>query len=117
MREIAYRKKQSLKNRCKVISITENSEDNECKTMVRKSFVYILTEVKCINESLGKPEIFIRKSFDTRLRDEKFNFRVKGGFYMTQERDIFKVDFCHTLNIHIKWKGKIFSPKKSATLT
>jgi len=117
MREIAYRKKQSLKNRRKVISITENSEDNECKTMVRKSFVYILTEVKHVEDDLGKPEIFIRKSFNSKLKKEKFNFRVKGGFYMTQDRDVFKVDFCHTLNIHIDWKGKVFSPKKSATLT
>jgi hypothetical protein len=84
---------------------------------VRKSFVYIVSPVDEIEANVRAPEIDIKKSFDTKKREEKFSFRVKGEFSITQGRRQFKVDFCHTLKIDIIWKGKIFSPKKSATLT
>ncbi len=110
MRDILYKKKQSLKNHRKTISINEHSEDKECKTHVRKSFVYIVTDVQGIKESVSQPEIYITKSFDAKLYKEIFSFRVKGAFFMTQERGIFKVNFCHALKINIAWKNKIFSP-------
>lgn len=117
MRNITYKKKQSLEHRRKLISISENSEDKECKTYVRKSFIYILTKAEEMAENYNPPEVFIKKRFDTKSLNERFSFRVKGAFYLNKERNLFKVDFCHTLRINIVWKSKIFSPKKSVTLT
>ena len=116
MRNIVYKKKQSIEHRRKLISIAENSEDKECKTYVRKSFVYIVSKAETAGE-VNAPEIFIKKRFDTKSLVERFSFRVKGSFYLTREQSLFKVDFCHTLRINILWKSKIFSPKKSVTLT
>src|SRR3989338_7916258 len=116
MRNIIYKKKQSIEHRRKLISIAENSEDKECKTYVRKSFVYIVSKAETAVE-VNPPEIFIKKRFDTKSLIERFSFRVKGAFYITRERNLFKVDFCHTLRINIIWKSKLFSPKKSVTLT
>ena len=117
MRNITYKKKQSLEHRRKLISICENSEDKECKTYVRKSFVYIVSKAESAEEQPAAPEIYIKKRFDTKSLTERFSFRVKGSFYLTQDRNLFKVNFCHTLRINIIWKSKIFSPKKSVTLT
>ena len=117
MRNIIYKKKQSLEHRRKLISICENSEDKECKTYVRKSFVYIVSKVENAEEHPNPPEVFIKKRFDTKSLTERFSFRVKGAFYLKQERSVVKVNFCHTLRINIVWKSKIFSPKKSVTLT
>lgn|SRR3989338_11689257 len=117
MRNIIYKKKQSLEHRRKIISICENSEDKECKTYIRKSFIYIISKVEAMGENQNPPEIFIKKRFDTKSLVERFSFRVKGAFYITRERNLFKVDFCHTLRINIIWKSKLFSPKKSVTLT
>ncbi len=117
MREIAYRQKHSLKYRRKMIGINEVTKERDCTTRVRKNFVYILTPVRHVQPSTEKPQIFVRKSFNTVRRQEKFSFRVKGVFYMARERHIFKVDFCHTLRIGIVWNKDAFSPKKSATLT
>ena len=117
MRNIIYKKKQSLEHRRKLISICENSEDKECKTYVRKSFVYIVSKAEGMEEIPNPPEIFIKKRFDTKSLVERFSFKVKGSFYLTKERILFKVNFCHTLRINIIWKSKIFSPKKSVTLT
>jgi len=117
MREIAYRRKQSLKYRRKVIGIHESTQERDCTTRVRKNFVYILTPVRHVQPSMEKPQIFIRKAFNTAQRQEKFLFRVKGAFFMARERNIFRVDFCHTLKIGIVWNKDAFSPKKSATLT
>jgi hypothetical protein len=117
MRKICYKKRQSLKNRRKRISIHEVSEDKDCKTDVQKSFIYIVSRVSQVTGKTQNPEIFIRKAFDSRTRQEKFRFKVKGSFFLTRDRNLFKVDFCHTLYIAIIWKNKIFSPKKSVTLT
>jgi hypothetical protein len=100
-----------------MISICEHSEDKECTTSIRKSFIYIVRSADHIQESFDKPEIYIRKIFDSKLPEEKFSFRVKGSFYMTRDQYLFKVDFCHLLKIDIVWKHKVFSPKKSPTLT
>jgi hypothetical protein len=117
MREILYKKRQSLKNRRKIISINEHNEDKECRTHIRKSFAYIVTMANPSDGALSEPEIFIKKHFDTKGQEEKFSFRVKGAFYMEKDRYVLRVDFCHTLKIDISWKNKVFSPKKSATLT
>ena len=117
MRNITYKKKQSVQHRRKLISICENSEDKECKTYVRKSFIYIVSKAEGMEEQLKAPEVFIKKRFDTKSLTERFSFRVKGAFYINQERNLLKVNFCHTLRINIIWKSKLFSPKKSVTLT
>jgi len=117
MRDILYKKRESLKYRRKVISIIEHSEDTQCRTAVRKSFIYIVTRVDAVTEAVEKPEVYIRKTINSKQAEEKFWFRVKGCFYLTRDRFILKVDFCHTLHIDIVWKSKVFSPKKSVTLT
>ena len=111
MRRILYRKMTSLQNRSKAISVSESSEDKECKTFVKKSFIYIVTPHIDADEQAFFPDIFIKKSYNTRTREEKFSFRVKGLFYLNRDETIFRVDFCHTLHIHITWKPKVFSPK------
>ena len=116
MRRILYKKLTSLKNRRKAISVSEWAEDVECKTHVRKNFVYILAEDTSLEEPLSQPDIYIKKSYDSKLKEEKFSFRVKGFFYINQGRHPIKVIFCHSLGIHIQWKSKILSPK-SVTLT
>ena len=120
MRNITYKKKQSLEHRRKLISICEDSEDKECKTHVRKSFIYIISKAQAadVQETPQPPEVYIKKRFDTQSLIERFSFRVKGSFYLNnKERGLLKIHFCHTLRINIIWKSKLFSPKKSVTLT
>ena len=117
MRDILYKKRQSLKNHRKMISINEHSEDKECKTHVRKSFIYIVKGVAKVDGAVSQPDIYIKKFFDTKSGREDFSFRVKGAFFMTRGHGIFKIHFCHTLKINITWKNKVFSPNKSVTLT
>jgi hypothetical protein len=117
MKTIEYKKRHSLKHRRKVISINENNEDQECKTHVHKSFVYVVAEILKMGEVLPAPQIYIRKKFNSKSQEESFSFKVKGAFYMNRGRSVFKVHFCHALRIQIVWKYKIFSPEKSATLT
>ena len=117
MREILFRKKESGRKHRKMISINEHTEDKECRTHIRKGFVYIVTKVEQIDKKVAKPEILIIKSINSKTRQEKFTFRVKGAFYLTKDRSIVRVDFYHTLRICLYWKEKIFSPKKSVTLT
>ena len=116
MKEILFKNVTSLPKRRKIISISETSEDKECKTFVRKSFVYLVTPQMRVEQTIPQPDVYIRKFYSTKTKEERFSFRVKGYFYIAQEYCFLKVSFCHRLKINILWKAKIFSPK-SATLT
>jgi len=117
MRQIMYKKRHSLKNRRKMISISERAEDQECQTAVRKSFIYIVSRPQNPAPVLEAPQVYVHKQVDSRNHQERFCFKVKGAFYMNRGQQAIKVEFCHCLRIDIIWKHKIFSPKKSATLT
>ena len=116
MRRILYKKMTSLENRSKAISVSENSEDKECKTRVKKSFLYFVKPDVQIEAHVTPPEIFIKKSYDTKTKEERFSFRVKGYFFINRDQCYYQVNFCHSLNIHITWKPHLISPK-SVTLT
>ncbi len=116
MRKILYRRSTSLHNRTKAISVAETSEDKECKTLVKKTFVYLVSPNVEVQAPSSQPEIHIKKSYDTKTKEEKFGFKVKGLFYLTRNQIFYRVNFCHSLNIHITWKPKVIS-SKSVTLT
>jgi len=112
MREIKYRKQTSIKHKRKAIQLSERSEDKECLTHVRKNFVYMVNPHEGDQQpTLTPPEIYIRKAYDSKKREERFSFRVKGAFYITRNNSYLRVEFCHSLNIEIHWKTKDFSPK------
>ena len=116
MRKILYKKMTSFKNRRKTISVSEWAEDAECKTHVRKNFLYVLESDPTAEEEIRQPEVYIKKSVNSQAKEEKFSFRVKGFFFLNQDRYLIKVNFHHSLYILIQWKTKIVS-SKSVTLT
>jgi len=117
MKKVFFKKLTNPKDRTKTVLINSQSEDDECKTNMRKSFVYKVSQADKVDLSLEAPQVHIRKSFDTKKRIEKFHLKVDGKFYMKHERLTLEVNFQHTLNIAIHWKTKVFSPKKSEILT
>ncbi len=99
------------------MSICETSDEQDCKTSVRKHFIYVVSKEDKIDQNINPPRIDIKKYLNTKTKEERFQFRVKGYFYISREQALFKVRFCHSLKIGIVWKPKELSPKKSATLT
>ena len=116
MKNVLHKTRVAFDNRIKMTKIIENMEDKDCVTKVRKTFVYVLSPTVGELQTSPEPLIKILKSFDTKTRDEKFLFRIKGTVYVNHNRRLVKVDYCHTLRIHLKWKTKVFSPKKSVTM-
>jgi len=117
MKKLLFKRLGNAQKGTKIITINSEVEDSKCKTRIRKSFFYQVSAVEGRDLPVEQPEICIRKVFDTKKRVEKFLFNVKGSFYTANERVIARVYFHHVLNIQIRWKKKIFSPKKSAVLT
>jgi hypothetical protein len=117
MKRLLFRKHASAQNGLKNITLMTRNEDAESKTRVYKNFSYKVTVCDEQDQEPEAPQIFIKKSFDSKRSIEKFSFQVKGWFYTIQKRVLFKVEFEHTLCIKILWKVKIFSPKKSVMLT
>lgn len=115
MRDIFHKANQILSGRGKKIIIRENGEDAQCQTNVRKSFVFLATPVTSASDPVA-PVVNIKKSFDSVARIERFLFRVKGYFFVNHNRQLVRMNYCHTLKIALRWKAKILSPKKSVTL-
>ena len=105
------------KKRAKFLTIRQQTQDKESVTSVQKNFVYMVFSIHEAPAHLNPPQIYIRKEFDYKNKVEKFSFKVKGHFFITDQHQLFKVKFRHSLDIVIAWKPKIFSPKKSAVLT
>lgn len=116
MKKVLHKSRVAFNDRIKMTKIIEDSEDKECVTKIRKAFVYVLTPVVGEPGIPGEPQIRIQKSFNTKTRDEKFSFRIKGSVYVNLHRRLVRVDYCHSLRIHLRWKIKVISPKKSVTM-
>ena len=112
MKQLMFRKIRDVKKNKKMVSIRSFTESKECKTRIRKCFVYKVSNVGQDKSCLEPPNIYIKKTFDSVRKVEVFTFRVQGGFYMSHKRVPVYVNFHHTLSIHIIW-NKDFSPKKS----
>lgn len=115
MREVLHKTTQILQGRGKAITLREHTDEKECVTDVRKNFLYLASEAQS-DEGASTPQVRIAKSFDSVRRDEKFNFKVKGFFYVNHGRRLMKVEYCHTLRITLHWKTKISAPKTSVTM-
>lgn len=117
MRNVEYRKTHNKEKGIKHFHIKQLSETKECVTLVNKSFVYQASIADDSTSGIQDPQMFVKKQIDTKNQIEKFTFEVKGAFLITHDRRQVKIKFNHCLNIEIRWKTKIFSPKKSAVLT
>ena len=117
MKKVLVKGKKDLAQGTKSMTIIQRTEDDECRTCVRKSFDYHVSRTSKLEPVNKAPQIYIEKTIDSNKATEGFNFHVKGSFYMTHQRVILKVDYHHVLNIQIRWKTKNFSPKKSEILT
>ena len=101
MREILYKNEISVKNRRRVIFVSEKSENKNVLTRVHKIFIYVVSkEVEAV-EDVPAPVFSIIKHFNTKTKEEKFSFRVKGIFYIVKEKSFLTVHFCHSLRIDV----------------
>lgn len=117
MKEILYKKMVNLEERTKAFSVKTTKEEKNSKVTVEKNFSYRVLPTDQMEQTIEPPQIHIRKGIDNKLKTETFQMEVEGYFYMTKDRALFKICFHHKLNIHIVWKDKILSPKKSEVLT
>ena len=116
MKRVLLKRNSDQEHGTKRFSILQKNEEKDCSTKVYKSFRYHVSRPEQFEKLSEEPEVFITKNFDTKRGIERFAFMVVGAFYVGHNRQIFKVNFQHTLKIQIRWKTKIFSPKKSEIL-
>ncbi len=111
MREVLYKNFTSLKNKRRVIFVSEKSENKDVVTHIHRTFIYVVTkEVDKVGD-LPDPIFVINKNCNTKTREEKFSFRVKGVFYVAKEKRFLLVHFCHSLRIDILRKAKLSTPR------
>jgi hypothetical protein len=116
MKTIVFDKQTARPRNFRRISLTQSAQEDEYVSTVKKSFSYKVSLTDAISPNVPRPEVEIRKEFDTKKRMEKFHFKVKGYFFKVHERIVAKVYFEHHLVVEIIWK-KNFSPNKSVVLT
>ena len=115
-RDILHKTTAILHGRGKVVTLREHADEDECVTDVRKNFIYVASDADH-EEKQGEPQVHIEKSYDSVTRDEKFNLRVKGFFYVNHHRRLARVGYRHTLKINLHWKVKSPIQKKPMTIT
>ncbi|HBO97633.1 MAG TPA: hypothetical protein DE315_08915 [Candidatus Omnitrophica bacterium] len=115
MKEILHKRRRDLGRGTKLITINSRIEDKESRTRVRKSFLYHVTRSEEAKVAVNAPEIFIRKSFDTLNKIEKFCFQIKGSFFTTNGEVVARVYFHHCLNVQVSWKDFNLPQKVSGT--
>lgn len=115
MRDIFHQANQILSGRGKKIIIREKGEDATCVTNVKKSFIFLAQPVATSSDPAA-PVVNIKKSFDSVTRCEKFTFKVRGYFFVNHNRQLVRMNYSHRLDITLRWKSKMLSPKKSVTL-
>ena len=115
MRNLLHKTREVLKGQGRIVLIAEHKEDRECRSDVRKEFVYVAREA-AMEEALPAPQVHIEKSYDSENRDEFFSLRVKGAMYVHRHRRLMKIGYSHRLRIRLHWKDCVASPKKSVTM-
>ena len=106
MREILYKNLTSKKNRRRIISVSEKSENKEYRTHTRKTFVYKLSKLKSIKQvKLQTPVFYITKCYNSKTKEEKFRLRIRGVLNVARDGQNYRVDFSHGLKIDIVPKG------------
>ena len=115
MRKILHKTREVLKGRGRIVVITEQKEDRDSVSDVRKEFVYAAKEAH-IEETLPVPVVHIEKSYDSKNHDEFFALQVKGAMYSYRNRRLMKIGYSHRLRIRLHWKDHVASPKKFVTM-
>ena len=105
MREVLYKKHTSVKNRRRVIAICEKSENKDVITNIHRTFIYMVAGQVNEVEDLPSPVFQIIKNYNTKTKEEKFSFRVKGSFYVIRKEAFLLVHFCHSLKVDLLRKS------------
>ncbi|HOX54426.1 MAG: hypothetical protein PHI86_05410 [Candidatus Omnitrophica bacterium] len=99
MRELLLKNLTSINKKRKILSLSEAFNKDGVLTRVNRSFIYLVREVTGAGEIAEKPEFFIYKIHDSKLRVEKFLFKIKGNFYVSCNQKMYLVVYCHSLRI------------------
>lgn len=116
MKKILHKTSDRFNKRAKVIIVNEDSQDKECHTTIEKKFLYIMDPGHSRERDTEKPDITVKKSYDTVRNIERFHIKVKGTTSIEKNRQSYRVDFCHSLKINIDWNAKFLSPETSAAV-
>jgi len=112
MREVVYKNRTSQKKQRRAISVCERSQCKGMCILTRKHFVYMAERQDAMLGPLVAPEYYLIKTFNTKTKEEEFYFRAKGIFYMLKNNTSYKINFCHSLRVHLVPLKKISRQKK-----
>ena len=108
MREIAYKHLTSPKHRRKIISVSERSDAQDCRTTTHKRFIYVVNQMpEGENAPNTRPQFHIHKVQNAQTKTERFAFKVKGIMCINREEQNFLIRYSHSLRVNIVWKTKL----------
>lgn len=113
MRELLLKNLTSLNRRRKILSLSEVFSKDGVLTRVNRSFIYLVREVPQPSHLAEKPEFFIFKIHDSKLRQESFLLKIKGNFYVSCKQKIYLINYCHSLRIALNEQVEEVTPEKS----
>ena len=113
MRELLFKNMTSINKKRKVLCLSEVSRKDRILTKVNRRFIYLVKESAQSQKVSEAPEFYIFKNHDSKSKQEKFNLKIKGNFYVVCNQKVYLVSYCHSLRIGLSEQKPMISPDKS----
>lgn len=101
MRELLLKNLTKLEKGRKIISVSEVSKRDGYLAHTERHLIYMVKKTQDLRKGLSQPRLYILKVHDSKQRQEKLFFKVKGNFYVVSQNCLYIVYFCHSFKIQL----------------
>lgn len=101
MRDLLFKNLTSSDKKRKIISTSETVEKQGVRSIIRRSFICMVREIKDGNIERPLPYLYVLKVHNTKEGKERFFCRLKGSVLMSFKQKLFLILFMHSLKIDL----------------
>ncbi|MBU1998842.1 MAG: hypothetical protein ABIG46_04480 [Candidatus Omnitrophota bacterium] len=101
MRDILYKNLTSNNKKRKIISSSEILDKDGFHYIIHRHFVYMVREIDKIYNQLPQPYMYVYKEKSSKNNSETFFCRLKRSIVLSNDNQLFLVNFMHSLKINL----------------
>jgi len=108
MRDLVLKQISSQDKKKRAISSCEISREGNLHTRLVRHFICMVRKMDTPGQTLNfKPQIYVHKYLDTQTHRESFLYRLKGKVCLVQNKELYIVDFCHSVRICVEQETEV----------
>jgi len=116
MRDLLFKNLTSEDHGRKILSSSETVDKDGMRTTVHRHFVYFVRQIEKKPDVAEQPFLSVIKEHNSKQKYERFYCRMKGSMILLKEGKLLKIDFMHSLRIHLATltEGLSYYPTETA---